>query len=286
MTTASAHLTKTRLNADVPHDWANRPRPTIRPRPAPGRPLDGLDAITLDELNARAAFLTRVDRKYVLGRAAASEFVGGLPTGTRALEIDGRRDFAYASTYYDTGRLDSFFDTAHRRKRRGKVRTREYLDSGLSFLEVKTKRGGATVKTRRAWTPTGPALLDEAAADFVAAALAAEGVRMQGTLRPTLSVTYRRATLLLPDATARVTIDSRLTWQLIGGRHQALDGLVIVETKSGVHPSEADRQLWRRGHRPDSISKYATGLASLRPDLPRNRWHRLLQAPELQPVRL
>lgn len=55
-----------------------------------------------------------------------------------------------------------------------------------------------------------------------------------------------------------------------------MPGLVIVETKSGARPSDADRLLWAEGHRPQTISKYATGLAALRSHLPRNRWHRLL----------
>ncbi|MFV0316059.1 MAG: molecular chaperone, partial [Microthrixaceae bacterium] len=40
-----------------------------------------------------------------------------------------------------------------------------------------------------------------------------------------------------------------------------------------------DRALWRRGYRPTSLSKYATGLAALDPDLPRNRWARILRGP-------
>ena len=52
----------------------------------------------------------------------------------------------------------------------------------------------------------------------------------------------------------------------------------VVETKAGAHASRADRVLWALGHRPQPISKYATGLAALREDLPGNRWHRLLTA--------
>ena len=69
--------------------------------------------------------------------------------GLRALEIDGLRQFGYTSTYLDTDELDSFRATAHKRARRGKVRTRRYLDSGLSFLEVKTRRRGANDSRRR-----------------------------------------------------------------------------------------------------------------------------------------
>lgn len=57
----------------------------------------------------------------------------------------------------------------------------------------------------------------------------------------------------------------------------ALPDLVIVETKAGARPSGVDRLLWRSGHRPVSISKYGTGLAALRDELPANKWARVLR---------
>ncbi len=53
--------------------------------------------------------------------------------------------------------------------------------------------------------------------------------------------------------------------------------LVAIETKSAGGAGELDRILWRRGHRPDRISKFATGLAALRRELPANRWARVLR---------
>ena len=236
--------------------------------------LADLPSLTLEELNASASLLTRVDRKYVLTRDQADGFLAALPAGTRVLDIDSGRSFGYASTYFDTAHLDSFHDAAHRRARRGKTRTRTYLDSGITFLEVKTKRRAATVKSRLPWSGTEA---DAAASAFVAEKLAEGGVRPSGRLSPVLDVTYRRTTLLLPDAEGRVTLDVDLDWRLRRGADRLrVDDLVIVETKSSSHPCAADRLLWRTGHRPTSISKYATALAALRPDLARNRWHRLL----------
>ncbi|MCA0251722.1 MAG: polyphosphate polymerase domain-containing protein [Actinobacteria bacterium] len=62
------------------------------------------------------------------------------------------------------------------------------------------------------------------------------------------------------------------------GEHAlALADLVIVETKSGARPSAVDRLLWRSGQRPASVSKYGTGLAALRGELPANKWARILR---------
>ncbi len=52
--------------------------------------------------------------------------------------------------------------------------------------------------------------------------------------------------------------------------------IAVVETKNPATPSPADRALWDAGHRPTRISKYATGMALLHPELPANKWYRTL----------
>ena len=54
-------------------------------------------------------------------------------------------------------------------------------------------------------------------------------------------------------------------------------GRVVLETKSGSAAGPLDRHLWAHGIRPSRISKFATGMAALRPELPANRWHRTLR---------
>ena len=96
-------------------------------------PLTALPAISLDELVAEAALLTRVDRKYLLQARELEQVMTSLPSGTRALEIDERRTFGYASTYFDTADRASYHGTATARRRRWKVRTRSYL---LSLIHI------------------------------------------------------------------------------------------------------------------------------------------------------
>lgn len=253
-------------------------------------PLDQFAAIGLDALVAEAALLTRVDRKYVLVRTDAARVLSRLGDGERILEIDGLRDFAYESVYFDTPDLLSFHMAAQPRRRRFKLRTRTYVDSAASFLEMKTRGArSATVKERIEYDLDERARLTDDGHDYAAAALLAIGVEPQRAddLGATLTTRYRRATLLTADGTARATIDTDLEWQDADGALLALPHLAIVETKSGARASHVDRALWRAGHRPATVSKYATGLAALRPDLPRNRWARLLResfSPDLLPT--
>ena len=52
--------------------------------------LADLDWIGLDELNKRAAMLTRVDRKYALDEATASAILSSLPEDALVLRVDGQ----------------------------------------------------------------------------------------------------------------------------------------------------------------------------------------------------
>jgi hypothetical protein len=231
-----------------------------------------LAPIGLEELVARAALQTRVDRKYVLPVAAVDGFVAALAGAedVRVLELDGLRDAGYASLYLDTPDLAGYHLAARGRRRRFKVRRRTYLESGHGYLEVKTRGVRGTTVKQRIPDPGRAA----SGVDFVDGVLAASGLGwVRGhDLRPALRTAYRRTTLLLPASDARVTVDTGLTWSLPGEPAAALDGVAIVETKSLGAASTADRLLWRAGTRPSRISKYGTGLAALRGDLPDNRW--------------
>ncbi|MFD4958448.1 polyphosphate polymerase domain-containing protein [Microbacterium sp. NPDC058389] len=244
--------------------------------------LGRFDPVTLDGLVAEASLLTRVDRKYVVPRDGLDEVIAALDPRTRVLEIDGAREFAYESVYFDTPDLLSFRMAAQPRRRRFKLRTRSYLDTGTSYLEIKTRGArGTTVKDRGEYDLQHRDRLTDDARDDVADAFATIGVAAEraGDLDATLLTRYRRATLLAPDGSGRATVDTALEWIEPDGRGFALPELAIVETKSGASPSDVDRALWRTGHRPATVSKYATGLAALHPDLPRNRWSRLLRGP-------
>lgn len=240
--------------------------------------------VALAELVERAALLTRVDRKYVVPTDRAARLVADLPPEVRVLEIGGVRLARYESVYFDTPELVSYLTTAHRRRRRFKIRTRTYLDTGDTYLEVKT-RGvrGLTVKERRPCPASARSRLAAADGEYAARVLVDAAVPPVDTARlaPTLEVTYRRATLLLPGpggASARATIDLDLRWAVPGSASDGIDvpDLAVVETKSAGHPGELDRLLWARGYRPVSVSKYGTGLAALHPGLPANRWHRTI----------
>lgn len=144
------------------------------------------------------------------------------------------------------------------------------------MLEVKVRDArGRTVKHRRdhdvdrrdQLSPEGRAFVSDVP----------EAAPWARLLVSTLTTRYARTTLLLPGDDTRVTIDVDLQWEGADGGDAALPGLVIIETKSPGPPSAVDRELWRAGVRPTTISKYCTGLAAVTPGLPANKWNRVLR---------
>lgn len=241
--------------------------------------LGDLEPVGLDELAAVDDLQTRRDRKYLLPLAEIDAVIAPIGPGASVLTIDGARAFRYESVYFDTLDLASYLGAARRRPRRFKVRTRAYLDTANCMLEVKTRDvRSRTVKHRHPYDVTHRAELTDTGRQFVASI--AQAAAAAHRLRPTLTTAYRRATLLLPStvgAAARVTIDVELTWRGHDGRCAGIDHLALVETKTPGNPCPIDRTLWRLGHRPITISKYGTGLAALFPDLPANKWNRVLR---------
>ena len=233
-----------------------------------------LPSISLEDLNAQAALQTRVDRKYVVDPDVWTEVLAQLAADLVVLEIEGRRASAYRSTYYDTPELDSYLAAARRRARRFKVRRRDYLDSGEAMVEVKVRSArGDTVKHRAPLAPCSEVARMVAIEDF--AATFEQVGDAASDLQPVLVTEYLRTTLLHPQG--RVTVDSEVTATDTAGRRVDYGNALIVETKSAGGAGAVDRALWARGVRPARLSKYATSLAALRPELPSNRWHRTLQ---------
>ena len=200
----------------------------------------------LAELNAAAGLLIRVDRKYLVPLATAQGLVDTLAGAARVLQIEGRRGFSYASTYFDTPDLDSYLLAAHKHRRRFKIRTRSYLDSGSCFLEVKTRGPrGATVKRRVQCPPLDAGRLTPSGRDFIASRLADDvapperAQRLAQALEPVLITRYERTTFHLPEESARLTLDTRLAWIGLPPRGRASRERRRTPSRPGAHGGRA-----------------------------------------------
>jgi VTC domain-containing protein len=238
-----------------------------------------VDSIGLAELMELAELQTRVDRKYFVPAEVFRRLITELAGELQVLEIDGRRTFGYESVYFDTPQLSTYRAHLQHRRQRFKARTRTYTDSGLCMFEVKlTGARGETVKQRVPHPAKYRAeLTDEALAHLATALCEAYHQVLPSGLQPTLVTTYRRTTFVFHTGDGRLTCDVGLECFDLHRQVHDTGTHVLVESKSAVRGSAADRILRELGVRPASVSKYCVGVAALHPELPSNPWHQTLR---------
>lgn len=231
------------------------------------------ERISLRELDRRASLQTRVDRKYVVRVEELEQLLPVLATTHAVLDIGGRTSFTYNSVYYDSARLSSFRAHRQSRRRRFKCRTREYVDSGLCFFEVKIKgQRGRTLKER---IPLADALglrLDDGCHNFLVDVMRRHyGTEPVEEHKAVLSMRYERTTFAAFESANRVTVDSALAYTGRDGKAALRHGFVVVESKSELGKSSADRALRALRQRPvGRCSKYCLGVALTRRDVGAN----------------
>ena len=233
-------------------------------------------AVSLDHVLSVAELITRLELKYILPLDALPSFLDRLPHTLAALDIDGRRIFSYESVYFDTESFTLYRHHVQGRRKRYKTRTRSYCDTVDTMFEVKLKgQRDQTVKERLPYdfqrrdelTCEGRAFLDSVISHAYGSTVPA--------LRPALTTTYRRATLVDLERRSRLTIDVNLSWSDGRSSHQT-DGLALIESKTLSGPGPADALLRSMAVRPVRMSKYCLGVALLNPAMAANPWHRLL----------
>lgn len=226
--------------------------------------LDRFAALGLDELNQKAAMLERLDNKYVVPATALAPALADLARHFDVLEIEGKRSFTYATRYYDDAGLRGYYDHHQGRRKRCKVRIRDYVDAGFSYLEVKLKdRRSVTVK-KRMRLPTGQTFLDEAGVSFVRGCYdELYGEEFGHGLGQVIAMEYQRITLVAREGGERMTIDAGLRFQTDGAETPVGDGLFIIETKSARGNGLADKILRDVHMHPTArCSKYCVGMAA------------------------
>lgn len=226
----------------------------------------GLTPISLQQMSA-VALLDRIDVKYVLTTEQLLDALAALPADYWILDIDGRRLNHYRTLYFDTADFELYTAHVTGRAERYKVRSREYVDSRQSFLEVKHHtRTGRTVKARLA--TARPVIQPTPAVNrWLHDISPLDGERLE----PKLWNTFTRLTLVSKHLCERVTLDVDLTFYTATSAAQ-LNGLAIAEVKRdrGNSASPFLAQMRARRIQPHGFSKYALGVTLLHDSVKKN----------------
>ena len=226
-----------------------------------------LQGISLEEMSA-VKLMNRTDTKYVISvRSLFGLLDFAREKGYSVQETDGKRLASYKTTYYDTAGLGMLVAHICGKLTRQKVRIRTYVDSSLTFIEIKKKNNHGRTKKKRIVTPLKPGdMLSGETADFVSGNSAFASVE----LSPALSNTFRRMTLVNPQRTERITIDMNISFE----NHRMMNALtlpdlVVVELKrDGMQHSTLQDWMNDNRIRKAGFSKYAYGQVLTAPTVP------------------
>ena len=238
-----------------------------------GKAVAELGAITLEEMEG-VKLLNRIDTKYLTDEDTLVRLLADAgKAGYRALVAEGEKISPYNSVYYDTAGLKMFLDHHNRRLVRQKVRTRVYVNSGDTFLEIKRKNNHGRTKKKR--TPIPMDELQDFRSDAKAADyLARHSAFTADMLSPVLSTAFSRITLVNPAKTERLTIDTSLLFtNFRTGRKASLEDAVIIELKQDSHSSSTMKRILLDNRvKPLRISKYCIAETLTDPSAKRNRF--------------
>lgn len=215
--------------------------------------------------------MNRIDTKFVAPARLLPEILCLATPDYYIQEIDGQRLAAYDTLYYDTPDLQMYLRHHDRQLRRQKIRIRTYMDSRLTFLEVKNKNNKGRTKKKRISLQTNDLQNINAEQREWLNGKAWYDI---STLQPQLHTRFERITLVNRAKTERLTIDTALRWENVQtGQRAALGDAVIIELKrDGYQPSEMLDILRSLRIKPMKMSKYCIGTALTNPTIKSNRF--------------
>lgn len=233
---------------------------------------DKMPHISLDEMKS-VKLMNRTDTKFVAPRCVLAQIL------KRAAQMEYMVQYTtgvlnnYSTIYYDTPELEMYTMHHNRKLCRQKVRSRTYIESKISFLEIKNKNNrGRTKKIRISVSDTDTTLIGE---NFEAVKFIEKNTKYTfSNLRPSLTTEFSRITLVNKEKTERITIDLNVNFHnFIHDNDDNLNDIIIIELKQDGRYVSTMRQILRELRiMPFKISKYCVGTALTNPDVKSNRF--------------
>jgi len=230
--------------------------------------LGSFEPVSLEQTNEQASLLKRSDTKYVIRPEQLPAVLSHWMNTHRILEINNNRIFSYHSVYYDTPGLRLYHAHHAGAVNRVKFRVREYVDTQISYYEIKKRDNrGITEKqrTRIKDKDLACSLMHQTGSEYSRHTL-------HEALQETLQVDYDRITLVAKEGGERITIDLNLCF-CANDHRAAFPDRAIIEIKRRRGVMAAEQRFFRAmGIRPGSISKYCLGILSLFPTAKQHRF--------------
>lgn len=220
--------------------------------------LNSFDGTGLKELEG-LQLQNRVDSKYVFHVNDFINVLESIKNDYRVLEIDGKRIFSYESLYFDTDDYMLYKFHHNGKLNRLKVRFRKYLDSGLTYFEVKYKiKGDRTDKLRLKSDDISRDLTEKELELVKHDYLDTHGLQQK------LWVHFKRITLASKKMDERLTIDLNVSFDNFKDK-KTFPELIVAEVKQNKSSvlSPIIQKFKLNHYEQIAFSKYSTGIALL-----------------------
>jgi len=229
--------------------------------------LQYLEPITLEQMSS-IRLMNRTDTKFVTNKENLARLLE-LAQGKYYAQFNNDSRIAnYMTTYWDTENHRFFLEHHNGRAPRQKVRVRTYMDSDLTFLEVKTKNNHGRTKKKRVEVPSQDIDVQGTNGEFV------EGLVHQGLneMHPTVRNQFHRITLVNYEKTERLTIDYDVHFHnMETGTDANVGPLVIIELKRDGNVYSPVLDILRTLRiKPSGFSKYCIGSVMTNKKLKQN----------------
>jgi len=229
--------------------------------------LSHFEPITLEEMD-NVRLLDRVDTKFTFRMEKLPLLLEQMKDDYRILEINGLRISRYETRYFDTKDFRSYLHHHNGKLNRYKIRFRKYVDSNITFFEIKLKNSKGRMIKKRIQVPEIDETIQGPAEEFLLNKTQFPSVIFQ----PALNVFYSRMTFVNRYSNERLTIDTGLNYSGFS-KTKSFPLLVIAETKQEKSLTSPFHDLMHRHHiRELSISKYCLGIVNLVDDIKKNNF--------------
>lgn len=229
--------------------------------------LRSFEKISLTDLNS-VKLMNRIDTKFATSFCKLPLLLSQLYSNYKILSIDDQQVFSFKTSYYDTLQLSMYLKHHNGALNRYKIRERNYLNNGVSYLEIKFKNNkGRTIKERIKRT-----LVASDFSEVEKTFINEKTPYSSNALSLKVVVNYSRITLVSKDLNEKITIDCDIHFSDLQTDHE-LKKLIIIEVKQSCRSKTPIFSILRDlSVKPLSISKYCLGVNFLYPSIKKNNF--------------
>lgn len=222
--------------------------------------LERFNPVGLEEMNS-VRLMNRTDSKFIFSVYKLPELLKLAVNQYHILQIDHQRDFLYETTYMDSTDFLFFNQHVNGKLPRFKVRYRRYEHSGQSFLEVKCKTSKNNTIKNRIISKLTENNFDSRGIKFIIDHIPIDAA----SLKPVLTTSFIRLTLVGLETLERITIDYNLSFSDNAGKVIGLPLLAIAELKTERFNNQSvfNKLIKEFNIRQKGFSKYCIGMSLL-----------------------